>query len=181
MAGEIMVTKDAQTQRKRAWQAVAPVGGSLLAASLLICHDIVLCGSYVGSYLACPVWLVVSIVALFVQRPSARVAIARVLFPLVTLLLVLANYSLQKSIATANAAKIVRACESYREANGSYPDRLDELVPVYVNSIPRAKYCCSWGEFVYYRSPRYPILWWYPMPFAKMVYNFDTRTWCSID
>ena len=176
-----MVTRDAQTWRQRAWQALAPCGGSLLAASFLICHDIVLCGSYLGSYLVCPVWLVVSVVAVLVQRPSARVAIARVLFPLVTLLLVLANYAVRKSIATANAAKIVRACESYREANGRYPDELGELVPVYVNSIPRAKYCCSWAEFVYYRSPRYPILWWYPMPFAKMVYNFDTGTWLFID
>jgi hypothetical protein len=98
----------------------------------------------------------------------------------VTLLLVLANYSIQKSIATANAAYIIQACESYREANGSYPARLDRLIPRYLRSIPRAKYCFWFGEFQYF--PEVHLLCWFDIPpCGRRVYSLERRTWRYLD
>lgn len=157
---------------------MAPIRGSLVGALILLFLDVVLDGFYHFSLLACPVWFFVSVAKAHLQCPAWRVAIARALVPLVTLVLAVANYNVQESIAMARAADIIRACESYREANGSYPDRLDQLVPRYMNSIPRAKYCCWLGEFQYSPSPRSHILRWYLIPpFGRMVYNFETRKW----
>ena len=153
------------------------------AYSVLVCLDIFGSGCCLFSGFVGPIWLVLSVLNARVQRAIPRVAAARILVPLVTLLLSLANYFVQNSIATANAASIIRACESYREANGGYPDRLHQLVPRYLNSIPRAKYCWVGGEFAYYRSsPQHHVLWWCKFtPFCKRVYNFERSTWHSID
>jgi hypothetical protein len=80
-----------------------------------------------------------------------------------------------------NAERLIEACERYREANETYPERLGELVPRYLNSIPRAKYCCSWGEFWYFGAPR-PLLLWYEIPpFGRKIYNFERGTWRYLD
>jgi hypothetical protein len=80
-----------------------------------------------------------------------------------------------------NAARLIEACERYREANGAYPERLADLAPLYLSSVPRAKYCCSYSEFRYYGSPS-PILSWYQIPpFGRRVYNFETGKWRYLD
>ncbi len=53
-------------------------------------------------------------------------AAARILVPVVTGLLVIANFSLQGKIAMGNAARVIEACEQYREINGAYPERLSD-------------------------------------------------------
>ena len=108
-------------------------------------------------------------------------AAARVLIPVVTGLFVVVNYSVQRTIAMGNAECLIQACERYREDNGAYPERLGELLPRYLNSVPRAKYCCSRSEFWYFRAPR-PLLVWYEVPpFGRRVYNFETGNWRYMD
>ena len=75
----------------------------------------------------------------------------------------------------ANACQIIRACENYREANGRYPDRLDQLTPNYLEAIPRAKYCVLLSDF-FYSGCRHPMLFWYPS-IGRRSYNFETHTW----
>ena len=174
-----MVTKNDQMW-SRTWRALAPIHASLIGASVLICIDVVACGCYLCSVLLCPLWFVASVVLVFVRRPNRWVAIAWVLIPIATLLLAVANLGLQVSIARTNADKVVRACESYRAANGRLPDRLDQLVPRYLNSVPTAKYCLLFGTFSY--SPTYQFLYWYVVPpFGRMVYGFDNGRWTYID
>jgi hypothetical protein len=178
-----MVAEEAE-RRLCVWDAVAALCGSLIGAFVLICLDAVLDGCYLTSLLVCPVWFIVSVVKSLVQRPKPLIASARAAVPLVTLLLVLGNYYVQRSVANANAANLIRACESYREANGTYPERLEQLVPRYVASIPRAKYCCLHGEFwyLYGRDFECHILLWYDIPpFGRKTYNLDSRRWGYLD
>ncbi|HXT57234.1 MAG TPA: hypothetical protein VN699_01315 [Pirellulales bacterium] len=115
------------------------------------------------------------------RRPRLGVAAARVLIPVVTGLFVVVNYSVQRTIAMGNAERLIQACERYREDNGAYPEHLGELVPRYLNSVPRAKYCCSRSEFWYFGAPR-PLLVWYEVPpFGRRVYNFETGNWRYMD
>jgi len=159
------------------------VRGSLISLLVLVFLDVVLDGSYIFSALVCPIWFLVAVVRAIASRPSAGVAAARVLMPLFAGLLVAANFYLQGSIAMANAARLIQACEQFREANGAYPERLGDLVPRYLNSIPRAKYCCFESEFAYYyEPPPGPILWWEQVPpFGHRFYNFDTGEWRYLD
>ncbi len=108
-------------------------------------------------------------------------AAIRVLIPVATGLLVIANYSVQKRIAMANSARLIQACEQYREAHGAYPGRLDDLVPHYLGSVPRAKYCCWLSGFWYLASPQHLLLWYEIPPFGRRVYMFETGEWRYLD
>ncbi|HEX7379717.1 MAG TPA: hypothetical protein VF278_21515 [Pirellulales bacterium] len=160
------------------WSAI---GGTLVCALVVGFLDVVSDGSCLCSAMICPIWLVVAVVRSVLQRPGWGVAGARIFIPIVTLLLAVANYRVQKTIAVGNAALLIEACEQYRANNGSYPKHLKDLVPRYLRSVPRAKYCCLWGEFAYFASNR-PLLLWYDLPpFGRWVYNFEKRRWRYLD
>lgn len=155
--------------------------GSLICSLVVVLLDVVLDGSYVFSLLVCPIWLFVSAALVMQRRPRLGVAAARVMIPIVTGLLVFMNYSVQRKIAIRNAAHLIQACERYHDANGAYPERLSDLVPRYLSSIPRAKYCCSYGEFRYYGPPRLMLFWYEIPPFGRRVYNFESGNWRYMD
>ncbi len=160
---------------------LSPVRGTLILALSLIFFDAILDGSYLFSLFVCPIWLLVALVRAGSGRASPRVAAARILAPVVTGLIVVVNSAIQGEIAMAGAARIIQACERYREDNGSYPEKLGDLVPRYLSSIPRAKYCCAWNEFAYYSSQN-TILWWTQIPpFGRRAYSFVNGDWRYVD
>lgn len=114
------------------------IGETLICALVVIFFDVVVSGCYFFSALLCPIWCIVSAARAGLQQPGLGVAAARVLIPIITGLLAFANYSAQRMVAMGNAQRVIEACERYHKANGAYPERLDELVPQYLNSIPRA-------------------------------------------
>jgi len=162
-------------------RSLSPVRWSLVLSIVLVFLDAVLDGSYLFSALVCPIWLVVALFRAGSGRATARVAIARILIPVVTGAIVFANFYIQDEIAMANAARIIQACESYREDNGAYPEKLGDVVPRYLGSIPPAKYCGSWHEFWYFGSPAATLSWVQVPPFGRKVYNFVTGEWRYID
>ncbi|MBX3412984.1 MAG: hypothetical protein KF708_09880 [Pirellulales bacterium] len=165
------------------------VGGSVFCFLVVAFFDVVMSGSFLFSFLICPIWFLVAVVLVLVQRPNWKVGAARVLFPVVTGILVVANSSLQGRIARANAARVIQAVDQYHQANGDYPEQLEDLVPQYLSSVPRAKYCCSQGAFAYwgaertdYMASQRPILvWWQIPPYGRRIYSFETGEWSYLD
>ena len=156
--------------------------GTLICALFLVIVDVVIDGNYMFSALSCPIWFIIAVVRAIVWRVNRGAAVVRILIPIVTGLFVVANYFLQYNIAMDNAARLIQACEHYREASGAYPEQLDDLVPRYLSSIPRAKYCCSSNAFEYSASPpRHLILWWVFPPYGRLVYIFETGGWRYVD
>ena len=153
----------------------------MICALVVVLLDVVFTGSYLCSALVCPIWFLTAVVRSVVRRPSFGVAAARVLIPLVTLLLVITNSSVQKRIAMANAARVIQACEQYRHANGAYPERLSDVVPSYLSSVPKAKYCLSFSDFIYFGSTHSMLVWYEIPPFGRRVYNFETGNWKYLD
>ena len=168
-----------QSVRKLALAAQA----SLTCAVLLVAVDAVLSGSLLFSYLACPIWFLASVVKNVSQRPGWSIARFRIAVPALTLGLVLTNAFVQRTIAHAHAERVIQACEEFRVAHGTYPHTLDELVPRYLESIPRAKYCLGLGQFEYFNfEGNRPLLFWYDVPpFGRVTYNFADRRWGYLD
>ena len=161
---------------------VTAIPGTLICALVVVFLDAVLDGSYLFSALVCPMWLLASVVRTMVWHRRFAVAAAQILVPIAVGLFVTANYYVQGKTAMANAAHLIQACERYREVNGAYPERLGDLVPRYLNSIPRAKYCCCSNEFSYHAMPqRHTLSWREVPPFGRQVYCFETGTWHFID
>jgi hypothetical protein len=160
---------------------VVGVRGSLVIAALLILCDGLLDGGFAMSVVVCPLWLLIAMVRLRVRWPSTTADVARLLIPIGTGACVLANHYFQKSIAIRNAARVIEACEDYRAANGTYPEQLEDLVPGFLGSIPRAKYCLNRPNFIYSGPPSNTLSWSDAPPFGRRVYRFETREWRSVD
>ena len=176
-----MEAADVTNRYPRLRDGLTAIYGSLACSLVVLLLDVVTSGSYLFAALICPIWFLITLVRTIVRRPSFGVAAARLFLPLLTLMLVIANHSLQKRIAMGNATRLIQACEQYREANGDYPQRLSDLVPRYLKSIPRAKYCLTFGDFQYW-GPPHPILVWCEIPpFGRRVYSLDTREWNYLD
>ena len=180
-----MLTANLKSRCTRLCDGLTAIRGTLICSLVLVFLDVVVGGTYLVSGLVCPIWFLVSAVRVIVCGPSLGVAAARMLIPLATGLLVVANSSVQTTIATDNAARVIQACERYREANGAYPERLSDLVPGYLSSVPMAKYCCFLGEFQYFGPPdgqqSHLLVWCQVPPFGRRVYNFERGTWRYLD
>ncbi len=156
--------------------------GSIIGAIVLLAWDVASFGSFVVSGVVCPIWFVFSVGKNTGQRPGWRLAFLRVATPAVTLGIALANASVQDRIAEANAARIIKACEDFHGAHNEFPKSLDELVPQYLPSIPRAKYCLVYGEFLYFYMEGRPILLWHVLPpYGRKHYNFTEKRWGYTD
>jgi hypothetical protein len=172
-----MVTSIAKIRCPGLRDGLFAVRGTLVCSLIVLIFDVIVDGSYVISAIVCPIWFIVAIALAIGRRPTWRVACTRVLIPLVTALLAVANYSLQYRIAMGNAVRLIQACEQYRTANKGYPDTLNDLIPRYLSSVPRAKYCLSFGEFRYVASSQHMLIWCDIPPFGRRVYNLDAGTW----
>jgi hypothetical protein len=132
-----------QSQTERTWLAlIVPdvwyypgIKASIGTAFVLLAWDAAITGSFLLSFMVCPIWFLVSILKNAIQRPGWGLAIPRIAMPALTLGLVLANGAVQQRVGEANAPRIVAACEAFHVANGRFPRTLDELVPRYMPSF----------------------------------------------
>jgi len=157
----------------------------LVVATVLLCIDVLLMGSFLFSYLFCPIWFVATAVKNLIWNPGWKLFLIRIAFPVLTLGIVFANNAIQWKIGEANMARIITACEDFHAANGRYPETLNELVPRQLRSIPRARYSlCEFG-FMYFNLPQTsfgPMLVWYKIPpFGRKIYHFEDKRWGYLD
>ncbi|MCZ2080207.1 MAG: hypothetical protein LC130_35010 [Bryobacterales bacterium] len=167
----------------REQQVHGGIWASIVAAAALLLWDVAFSGWFGASLIFCPIWFLVSVFKNAIQRPGWRLAIVRTGIPVFTLGLAWANGTLQITIAEANAPRLVAACEEYHALNGRFPEGLDELVPHYIRSVPRAKYCVGpWCQFDYFYNQGKPMLVWYVIPpHYRKIYYFETRRWNYIE
>jgi len=154
---------------------------SIGGACLLLAWDVGFTGSYLVSLFCCPVWGLACVVKGVSERRSWRFILVKSAVPVVVFGLVLANNAVQIRIAETNATRIIAACEAFRAANDRFPKSLDELVPSFIPSVPRAKYCFGWGEFKYFNFGRPMLVWCVVPPFSRRIYDFGAQRWGSVD
>ncbi len=148
---------------------------------VLLAWDAALSGSFLLSFMVCPIWFLVSILKNVFQRPGWKLAFLRIAASPLTLVLVLANNALQLKIAETNAPRVIAACEEFHSANGKYPTALDELVPRYMPSVPPAKYCLIYCEFDYLNYGKPMLVWYVIPPYGRKIYDFENQSWTYLD
>lgn len=96
--------------------------------------------------------------------------------------------NINNRVAYENAKIVIAACEQYKIKKGAYPDRLDDLVPVYLTRIPVTRYTGIAGWQYIHRPNRetaegdyYLLQFTYEPPFGRRVYHSQTRKWRSMD
>jgi hypothetical protein len=151
-------------------------------AGALVFLDVVVFGACFLSALFCPIWFIASIFQNVIRKPGWKIVRVRIAIPIVTLATTLSISAIGWTIAASTANRIVVACDQFNAANGRYPKDLGELIPTYMLSIPRAKYCLFMGEFGYCNSDGHAMLWWYKVPpFGREVFGFRDHGWTYLD
>jgi hypothetical protein len=158
------------------------IQGSAVGSAVLLAWDVALSGSFLMSWIFCPIWFLVSLLKNAIERPGWGLALVRIGIPALTLGLVWANNAVQLGVGEANARRVIAACEEYHAANGKYPGNLDELVPQFMKSIPVAKHCLGPSSCFYYANAGSPMLFWQIVPpHYRKIYRFETRSWSYLD
>lgn len=77
-------------------------------------------------------------------------------------------------LADSNGKVIVKALESYKNEKGKYPASLEDLVPKYIDSLPRAKYTFLWKDFYWVDNN---LVYVNDAPVNLMKYDFNSSRW----
>jgi hypothetical protein len=126
--------------------------------------------------------------ALWVLRKDRGLAsqhLAKVGILLLSGLAVFGTNYWQNCMADHKAIEVGDACIAYRAKYNRYPERLADLVPEFMPSVPPAKYTLGGNDrFMYFR----PLLGAEPMlfyeavpPFGRRFYHMERHTWGFLD
>lgn len=87
---------------------------------------------------------------------------------------VLGTVLFNNRLATRRAERVIAACQRYKVDNKVYPETLEELVPKYLPSVPKAKLAFMYSDFFYSASPDHHRLTWtvFP-PFGRRWYAME--------
>jgi hypothetical protein len=111
------------------------------------------------------------------QRRSERfrIAVIYTLMFVATMALLLSNIRL----AQHRADPVISAVNRYHSEHGHYPKTLDELVPAYLPSVPRAGFTLLSRDFRYYpfHNDERPQLCFAAMFHGLFAYDFYTGSW----
>lgn len=154
---------------------------SILGAVTLVGIDGVVSGSFMISILVCPIWFLVALIAAIFRKKS-RILAVKIAIPILTFVALYGNASLQSAVARENAKMIIEACSNYLKVTGVYPKALEDLIPYQLDSVPRAKYALSLGEFKYWEHDgRHWLMWVDIPPFGRPYYVLEEAKWGYLD
>lgn len=88
-----------------------------------------------------------------------------------------------RSLAEQRAHEVIVAVESYKASRGTYPDKLDQLVPEFIAEIPaKARSTLADSGFRYIAGQDSHLLMYVAFPpFGRPVYTFESKRWGYLD
>jgi hypothetical protein len=158
---------------------IAAIGLFILDAIVLHGLSMALIGVLVVAF-----WLIPA--ALYaLMKGSREIGLMRVKKAIVYSVMALAifiAFSLNNRLAEMRAESVIGAVTKFNDQRGRYPKSLQELVPGYLETVPRANLTLNAGSFIFFASEDAPSLMYYKYwPFARRCYNFKGRKWSLID
>ena len=158
---------------------------AICLGTLLIAFDAVIIGQG-GIALFVGLWLlVIGLPLTFLRKKYATVRPQRlrnIAIYLVAVMLVFALNAINNRIAQSRAESLVTAVKTFYAEHGRYPKSLLELVPVFVDQLPVAKYTIGQNQFRYQTSDSYTSLSYVRLaPFGRSIYSFTDDKWSFRD
>lgn len=89
--------------------------------------------------------------------------------------------------ARSRAEQVIAACKAYKAQHGVFPDRLEDLVPGQLSTVPRARYVFLWGNFTYWNwssgpeQPQHVLMYVALPPFGRRLYHLEEGRWSTMD
>ena len=129
------------------------------------------------------VFLILTVIALF--RKNKSLVLSRVTVMVIYILMiltVLSSIRFLDNLALKRAEILIKACNEYKVKCGNFPDKLEELVPDFISSIPAAKPVFFEPRFNYISEKSNHTIWYVVCPpFGRAFYNLETGKWSYLD
>lgn len=158
-----------------------------VAASIFVLDAFILNQGFVAVILILMALFVFFPVALLVRRRDRRKyrrRLVKIAIYVIAGVAVLGCNEFQNWLADQRAIAIGNACLKFHAKYKRYPDRLDELVPDFLPSVPVAKYTPVGNHFAYSNSPQggEPMLFYEAFPpFGRRFYHMESGAWGYLD
>ncbi|MBV9189460.1 MAG: hypothetical protein JOZ85_03195 [Betaproteobacteria bacterium] len=86
------------------------------------------------------------------------------------------------NIAEGRAGEVIAAAENFKARFGRYPETLDELVPLFMSEVPKAKPAGMMRTFDYrVLGEEHTLMYTVVPPFGRKVYTFERKRWSALD
>jgi len=116
------------------------------------------------------------------ERERAHRYAWRGLIYLVTVAAILSSHNLNLKMGASNADRIIDAVETFYRDQNRFPEKLEELVPAYLDSVPRAAVRFNANAYRYWQEGDRPQLLWVKVPpYLRAVYDFRSQEWVVFD
>ncbi len=157
--------------------------GTLWTAGIVAWLDMFVLNQGALALLTAVILLIVAVASIF-RTETRSVTVLRLVVALSLAPGVLAvNYG-QNYLARERADRVVAAIDAYHADHGDYPEALSDLAPVYLPSVPLAKYTLMFSTFNYMKVKDGAILFYVALPpFGRPTYRFGAGkgSWGYID
>jgi len=171
---------DIKEVKKTTWKSLRSI---VITAACLFIVDAVVFGWFViavSASIVLVLWLIPSTLLALIRGNVLTVREMKTGVYLCMVAAIFAAYAGNNYLAKSGADTVIAAVDKFKTDHHRYPESLPELVPKYLNSIPRAKYTVMYGEFIFLRGG--PSLMYYEFPpFLRRVYRFDSQKWKTLD
>lgn len=179
-----MIAKNMSVPKQQTHVKVpSPVRAFVLSGALITLDAVWLGQGVIAAFVA--IWLImISVPRSFLARyaPVRALRLRNIAIYLGAVAVVVAFNVIDNRVAQARSEKLVAAVEAFHAKAGFYPRSLQELVPTYLDSVPRAKYSLAFNQFMYWRTQESAFLMYVSMPpFGRPTYSFSEKRWSYID
>lgn len=116
------------------------------------------------------------------ERDIAPLYAYKVAIYVITAVAILGTHSFNTNLGESNANRIIYAVSDYRAEHGKYPETLEELVPKYLDNVPRSSVRLIANKYRYWgKGSHYNLMWVKVPPFFKKTYDFESERWGALD
>lgn len=143
-----------------------------------------------GLYIQQPVISFIALVVVVVKAARAlkhhrwalhrRAQLKNLALYTVAVVLSIGLFYINMGISRDRSMALVSAIEAYRLAEGTYPKSLAQLVPKYIEQVPKSKLGFGLNDFHYTPQPA-TLMYVSVPPFGRPYYVFEEKTWKYMD
>jgi len=174
--------KPNETVRHQTESPLRQVRGTLVAVLSVFVLDALILGQGGITLFATPIIFIIAIGVGIARKDRLLIGALRAVLPLLMFVAVAGTVMLHLKHAEAASKAVISACEAFAKDQGRFPEKLEELTPKYLHSIPRARYTVFFGGFTYQAEPQEHTLGWITIPpFGRRYYVFEDKRDFSLD
>ena len=158
--------------------SVPTMGSSLIKAALLFILDGLFFQQGVITFIAAIICIPRFFYAVFKKD---RESMKREGVFILAVILVFSFIILNNYIAKYRTEKLITVCNEYKDKQGHYPERLEDLVPEYYPRVPSAKFGI-WGQYLYSSyEGKHSIMYVAFPPFGRPRFKLEENQWGFLD